>query len=57
MGRNFGTYARVEYEVWDAGTQGRSHPTFNLGAMIDAYAAEAATILNTVLSALKTNWP
>ena len=32
MGRNFGTYSNITYEVWDARTQQPSHPTFNLEA-------------------------
>jgi hypothetical protein len=56
MGRNFGTYARIQYELWDAETKQPSHPAFNLEAMIKAYDAEAAIILNTVFDALKTKW-
>jgi hypothetical protein len=57
MGRNFGNYARIQYELWDAATNQRTNPTFNLETKIKAYDAEAATILNTVLVALKAKWP
>jgi hypothetical protein len=58
MGRGFGPYERIQYELWDArAPQQTSHPTFNLSAMIKAYDAEGAHILNTVLCALATNWP
>jgi len=57
MGRNFGNYTRIQYELWDAEIKRPSHPTFNLEAMIKAYDAEAALILNAVLNALKANWP
>lgn len=57
LGRRFGTYAGITYELWDAKTQQSTYPTFNLAAMIKAYDAEAAIILNTVFDALKTKWP
>jgi hypothetical protein len=58
MKRGFGNYNQIEYELWDARTPLRpSHPTFNLSAMINAYDAEGARILNEVLCALATKWP
>jgi hypothetical protein len=57
MGRDFGTYERIQYELWDAEIRQPSHPTFNLGAMIKAYDADAAKLLNAVLGALKEKWP
>jgi len=50
MGRGFGNYNAIEYEVWDAHTRGRTHPTFNLGALISAYEAEAEQILLDILA-------
>ena len=58
MGRGFGNYNQIRYELWDARTPLRpSHPTVNLGAMINAYDAEGAHILNEVLRVLATKWP
>ncbi len=58
MGRRFGNYNQIQYELWDARTPRKpSHPTFNLSAMIKAYDAEGAHALNEVLSALATKWP
>jgi hypothetical protein len=58
MGRRFGHYNHIQYELWDAGAPNQpSHPAFNLSAMIKAYDAEGAQALNTVLCALATKWP
>jgi hypothetical protein len=57
MGRQFGTYRRIEYELWDAETRQRTHPTFDLEAMIMAYDAEAAQVLNQALGAMVAKWP
>jgi hypothetical protein len=58
MGRHFGSYNRITYELWDARAPDRpSHPTFDLCKMIKAYDAEGATILSEVLSALANKWP
>jgi hypothetical protein len=58
MGRSFGHYNQIKYELWDARAPNQpSHPAFNLSAMIKAYDAEGAQALNTVLCALATKWP
>jgi hypothetical protein len=57
MGRRFGDYNCITYELWDALTESRSHPTVNLGQMIDQYDQEAANILLNILSVMKSNWP
>ena len=57
MGRSFGKYDRVTCEVWDDGTKQRTHPAFNLRRMIDDYDVQAAGILDTVLTTMKTKWP
>jgi hypothetical protein len=57
MGRNFGTYERIQYELWDSEIQQPSHPTFNLEAMINAYEADAVVLLNDALSTMSTKWP
>jgi len=48
---------RVTYEQWDASTQTRTHPTFNLRAMIDDYDQQASQILQNVLSTMRSRWP
>jgi hypothetical protein len=57
MGRNFGSYAQINYELWDAHTGKRTHPTFDLRQMINAYDAEAGALLGIVFTTMKTNWP
>jgi hypothetical protein len=58
MGRRFGTYNEIRYELWDArNPDWPSHPTFNLRKMIKGYDAEGAKILKKVLSSLATKWP
>jgi hypothetical protein len=58
MGRGFGSYNQIRYELWDARMpQQPSHPRFNLRAMIKAYDVEGAQALKMVLSALATKWP
>jgi hypothetical protein len=57
MGRQGRTYESVEFEVWDAATQGRDHPNLDLGQLIDAYETEASGILSAVLATMKAKWP
>jgi hypothetical protein len=57
MGRSFGKYNRVQYELWDAATQQTTHPIFNLRKLIDQYDSEASAILFDVLAIMKTIWP
>ena len=58
MGRHFGHYNQIQYELWDARAPKQpSHPAFNLSAMIKAYDTEGAQTLKTVLCALATKWP
>lgn len=56
MGRGFGSYSTFTYEQWQKGA-GRTYPRKDLGALLDAYAAEAEAVLAKVLSAMKTRWP
>jgi hypothetical protein len=56
MGRSFGNYDGLRYELWDAHTKQRSYPIVNLRAMIQRYDTEAAEILNNVLRELETKW-
>ncbi len=57
MGRSFGKYTHVTYELWDAATEKTTHPTFNLRQMIDDYDKEASQLLNIVLKTMKSKWP
>jgi len=57
MGRAFGTYERIQYELWDASTGQTTYPVFDLRQMINHYDAEASTVLGNVLSAMKSKWP
>jgi hypothetical protein len=57
MGRSFGKYNKVTYELWDANTQARTHPTFDLRLLINNYDNEASLVLGNVLAAMKSRWP
>ena len=56
MGRSFGNYDRIMYELWDASGV-ITHPVFNLRQMIQDYDGEAAQALQNVLAAMKARWP
>lgn len=56
MGRGFGGYSAVTYEQWQSGSS-ISHPTVDLGALIDSYATEAESQLTAVLQSMKQQWP
>lgn len=60
MGRGFGNYDSITYEVWDASTPSLKwpdHPKVELGKMIDSYAAEATELLQEILNKMKCKWP
>jgi hypothetical protein len=57
MGRSFGRYDRITYELWDASGTNPTHPTFNLRQMIVDYDGQASQILQSVLTAMKARWP
>lgn len=57
MGRSFGGYEEIQYEMWDAATGTSTHPVFNLRKMITDYDLEAKQVLDTVLSTMKSKWP
>ncbi len=57
MGRDFGNYDSVMYELYDANTGQITHPRFNLKRMIDLYSVEAEAALRNVLSVMKARWP
>lgn len=57
MGRNFGDYAAVTMEVWNAEAGNRAHPRHNLAVMVDAYEKEAAACLREILQFMQYRWP
>jgi hypothetical protein len=57
MGREFGTYDAVTFELWDEATKKISHVTFDLSALIDRYAEEAKYRLEDILKEMKRRWP
>jgi len=57
MGRSFGGYDRITYELCGANGAQPTHPTFNLRQMIDDYDKEAGQTLQSMLTAMKTRWP
>ncbi len=57
MGRNFGDYPSIQYELWESGSASPTHPSFNLHQMIERYAPDAAQVLDGALAALKKRWP
>jgi hypothetical protein len=57
MGRDFGDYPSIHYEVFEEGSAAPKRPSFNLKAMLQTYDAEAAEVLKGVLSTLKARWP
>ncbi len=57
MGRSFGNYDRIQYELWDASTGQTTHPVIDLRQMINRYDAEASVVLKGVLSTMKSKWP
>jgi hypothetical protein len=57
MGRKFGNYDQITYELWDDGIKQSTNPTFNLRQMIEDYVKEAHQILCDVLTIMKSKWP
>lgn len=56
MGRGFGGYSAITYEQSQSGGS-ISHPTVDLGVLIDSYATEAEAQLVAVLQSMKRQWP
>ncbi len=56
LGRMFGSYDRIQFEVWDSSTQSTSFPRINLRQMIDEYDVEASQILQDALDFMKSKW-
>jgi hypothetical protein len=57
MGRRFGNYNRIVYELWDERTRSTTHPSFDLRQMINDYDIQASNVLGSVLSTMRANWP
>jgi hypothetical protein len=57
MGRHFGKYDSITYELWDANTNQTTHPTFNLRKMLSQYDSEASAVLGDVLASMIRRWP
>jgi hypothetical protein len=57
MGRSFGDYKMIRYEMWDAHSQKTTYPTFSLWQLIGQYDSEAETVLLNILSVMKVRWP
>jgi hypothetical protein len=56
MGRDFGDYHEITYELWQQGI-GISHPQVPLGKIIDEYACEASNVLIAILVGMRNRWP
>ena len=56
MGRDFGGYSSLTYEQWQR-QGGISHPSVNLGELMDKYAEEVKDKLLMILQSLKQQWP
>jgi hypothetical protein len=57
MGRLFGDYDRIRYELWDAKMRQTTHPVFNLRKLVTDYDKEASQILQSVLDDMVIRWP
>lgn len=57
MGRQPKSYRGLTYELWDKGADCTTFPEVDLGAMIDAYEAEAADHLKAILAHMRQTWP
>ena len=57
MGRSFGDYSSIRYELWDANTRSSSYPSFRLGDLLDKYDSEVEGILLTLLRVMTIRWP
>ncbi len=55
MGRAFGNYDSIVYERWQQGS-GTTHPTVNLGVLLDTYASEAEAQLCVILNSMRCRW-
>ncbi|TCU17403.1 hypothetical protein EV132_104432 [Rhizobium sullae] len=44
MGRRFGNYDRIKYELYDARTRTTTHPSFDLPQMINDYDTQASDV-------------
>jgi hypothetical protein len=56
MGRSSGGYESITFEQYDS-TETRTHPTFNLRAIIHSYDGQAAAVLAAALAEMKRKCP
>ena len=57
MGRSFGNYDQIRYELKEAGTKNPTHPVFNLRRMINSYDREGSQVLQVALASMNQQWP
>jgi hypothetical protein len=57
LGRKFGNYREIRYELWDSSNGTTTHPHFDLRALIEGYDHEARDVLQSVLSEMRSRWP
>lgn len=57
MGRNFGNYDSLTYELFDSTKQTSTHPKVNLRKMIGEYDVQASGYLNAAFNELKKSCP
>jgi len=56
-GRSFGGYEKLSLETYREDSNQVQHPEIELGTLIDAYAGEASTFLETAETRMKERWP
>ena len=57
MGRDFGNYQNISYELFNENTKCITHPEFDLQKLINDYDNEASQVLKDVLTHMKKEWP
>ena len=57
MGRMPRSYSHVQYELWDAHTGKTTHPTVDLGQILDNYDLQASGFLAGILQSMRAQWP
>jgi hypothetical protein len=56
LGRHLGTYSAFQYEQWKSPDE-ISHPTIDLGALIDDYETEATGVMQKIHKLMSNTWP
>jgi hypothetical protein len=57
LGRSFGSYRWIMYEVWREAACESDFPQIELGDLMDRYAEEASCALAEILRILEMEWP